>query len=134
MTNVAHFDYEKNHRLLIEAFERALMEQSNMELWLVGDGSLRQEIESLVQKKGLEGKVKFLGIRSDIPQLLSQADIFVLSSDYEGFGLVVAEAMAAGVPVISTAVARVKEILENGKYGIFVPVGNVEALAKKSYN
>jgi glycosyltransferase involved in cell wall biosynthesis len=130
LINVARFERVKNHKLLIEAFEEALMKQPNMELWLVGDGSLRREIELLVQKKDLTEKVKFLGIRSDIPQLLNQVDMFVLSSDYEGFGLVVAEAMAAGIPVISTAVAGVKEILENGKYGVLVPVGDAEALAK----
>jgi len=130
LINIARFSFEKNHRLLIEAFEKALMELSNMELWLVGDGSLRQEMELLVQRKGLADKVKFLGIRSDIPELLHQADMFVLSSDYEGFGLVVAEAMAAGVPVIATAVGGVPEVLGYGKYGILVPPGNAEALAK----
>lgn len=115
---------------MIEAFEKALKEQPNMEHWFVGDGSLRQQIELMVEEKGLKEKVKFLGVRSDISQLLNQADIFVLSSDYEGFGLVVVEAMAAGVPVISTAVAGVKEILEWGKYGVLVPAGDVQALSK----
>jgi glycosyltransferase involved in cell wall biosynthesis len=78
----------------------------------------------------LEEKVKFFGVRSDVPELLSQADIFVLSSDYEGFGLVVAEAMAAGLPVIATAIGGIPEILEGGRAGILVPPKDVDALAK----
>ena len=75
-------------------------------------------------------KVRFLGTRSDIPELLYQADMFVLSSDCEGLPLVLLEAMAAGVPVIATAVGGVPEVLGYGKYGILVPPGNAEALAK----
>lgn len=130
LINVARFAEQKNHALLIRAFSKAVQSCPNLELWLVGDGELRRDIEELVKQLGLEEKVKFLGVRSDVPELLSQADIFVLSSDYEGFGLVVAEAMASGLPVIATAVAGVTEVLEGGKAGILVPPKDADALAK----
>jgi len=130
LINVARLSREKNHALLVRAFSKAVQSCPNLELWLVGDGELRRDIEELVKQLGLEEKVKFFGVRSDVPELLSQADIFVLSSDYEGFGLVVAEAMAAGLPVIATAIGGIPEILEGGRAGILVPPKDVDALAK----
>lgn len=130
LINVARFVEEKNQKLLIEAFSKSIQEIPNLELWFVGDGPLRTEIEQLVEQKKLKEKVKFFGVRSDIPKLLSQADIFVLSSDYEGLPLSVLEAMAAGLPVIATAVGGVPEILEGGKAGVLVPPRDADALAK----
>ena len=130
LINVARLSREKNHALLVRAFSKAVQSCPNLELWLVGDGELRRDIEELVKQLGLEEKVKFFGVRSDVPELLSQADIFVLSSDYEEFGLVVAEAMAAGLPVIATAIGGIPEILEGGRAGILVPPKDVDALAK----
>ncbi|ADA66512.1 glycosyl transferase group 1 [Thermotoga petrophila RKU-10] len=130
LINVARLSREKNHALLVRAFSKAVQSCPNLELWLVGDGELRRDIEELVKQLGLEEKVKFFGVRSDVPELLSQADIFVLSSDYEGSGLVVAEAMAAGLPVIATAIGGIPEILEGGRAGILVPPKDVDALAK----
>ena len=101
-----------------------------MKLWLVGDGPLRPAVEKAIVKMGLERKVLFLGIRDDVPQLLAASDVFVLSSDYEGVPLTVLEAMAAGKPVVATAVGGVPELIEDGETGILVPPRNPEALAQ----
>lgn len=138
LLNVARFVPQKNHELLIEAYEIAArsLEKRNiqLQLWLVGDGPLRKKIEILVRSKRLEERVKFFGERGDIENILAHADIFVLSSDYEGFGLVVLEALAAGLPVIATKVAGVTEVLRDGEFGILVPPRNPVALAEAIVN
>lgn len=133
IVNVARFVAQKNHHLLIEAFERvvnmAKTERINVELWLIGDGPLRESIENLVKEKGLNKQVKFLGTRTDVSKILNQCDIFVLSSDYEGFAITLIEALACGLPAVATSVGVIPEVLENGKTGFFVPPGDVEGLS-----
>ncbi|MFN4224354.1 MAG: GT4 family glycosyltransferase PelF [Fervidobacterium nodosum] len=131
LLNVGRLVKPKNQFLLIRAFNKAVQEFPNLELWIVGDGELKQELEDLVKNLSLEEKVRFLGVRSDIPELLKVADIFVMSSDYEGVPISLLEALASGVPVISTAVGGVPEILESGRAGILVTPKDEEELAQK---
>jgi len=128
--HVGRFSPQKNHRLLLEAFSIASAECPKLKLWLVGDGELRPSIEEMVQKLGLGDRIRFLGTRSDIPKLMACCDIFVLSSKWEGFGLVIAEAMAAGKPVVATSVDGVPELVENGLTGLLVPPDDANALAE----
>jgi len=128
--HVGRFAPQKNHRLLVEAFAQALARLPSMELWLVGEGSLRPQVEEQVQKAGLVEHVRFLGLRRDIPELLSQADALLLPSDWEGVPLVVLEAMAAGKPVVATKVGGVPELVEHGVTGFLVPPGDPGALAE----
>lgn len=130
LLHVGTFAPQKNHLLLIEAFALAVKEYPMMQLWLVGDGPLRPDIEKLTKEKGLEGKVLFLGLRDDIPKLLSNSDIFLLPSAWEGVPLTVLEAMAAGKPVIATAVGGVPELVKDGETGILVPPGDPQALVQ----
>jgi glycosyltransferase involved in cell wall biosynthesis len=116
--SVARLDPQKNPRLLVEAFRRL---PSNCRLLLVGAGALRAELEGI-------DRVKLLGARSDIPELLSGADLFALASDWEGHPIAVMEAIAAGLPVVATAVGGVPEIV--GDAGVLVPPRDVEALAR----
>jgi glycosyltransferase involved in cell wall biosynthesis len=97
---------------------------------LVGGGKLGPELEKEAEALGLGDRVRFLGPRSDIPEILGAADVFVLSSDYEGSPLSIMEAMAAGKPVISTAVGGVPELVEDGRSGLLVPRGSPKALAE----
>jgi glycosyltransferase involved in cell wall biosynthesis len=83
-----------------------------------------------VNQLGLTNRVHFLGLRTDIPDVLGAADIFVLGSDYEGNPLSVIEAMAAGLPIVSTAVGGVPELLQNGKEGFIVQPGNADGLSE----
>jgi glycosyltransferase involved in cell wall biosynthesis len=86
-------------------------DEQQPELWMVGDGPLRSALTQLVSDLGLHAHVNMLGLRRDIPELLHQADIFVLSSDIEGSPLVLAEALACGVPVVATDASGVAELL-----------------------
>jgi len=90
---------------------------------------LKSKLESQISALGLQGRVHLLGQRSDIPELLNAADVFVLSSDYEGNPLSVMEAMAAGKPMICTAVGGVPELVEDG-CGLLVPPQDAQALSK----
>lgn len=96
-------------------------------LWIVGDGPLRNELEAQAMSLGLGGRVRFLGIRRDVPLLLRAADIFVLSSAWEGFCLAAAEAMATQLPVVVTDCGGVRETV--GDCGFMVPAGDSAALA-----
>ncbi len=121
----------KNHSLLLEAFSQGpASTDPRAHLLLVGAGDLRDELEKKARTLGLGARVSFMGLRADIPEVLSAADVFVLSSDWEGNPLSVMEAMAAGIPVISTAVGGVPELVEEGKSGLLVPRGDVSALAR----
>ena len=97
-------------------------------LKIAGDGELRPQIEELIEHLGLKNNVTLLGRRNDIPQLMQEADFFILPSAYEGFGLVVAEAMACGAFVIATNSGGVAEVM--GDTGLLVPPQDSEALAK----
>lgn len=80
-------------------------------LFIAGEGPLREELDSLVLRLGIEDSVRFLGLRRDLPAVMAAADAFVISSAWEGFGLVVAEALYAGLPVAATASGGIPEIL-----------------------
>lgn len=129
LVSVARLSPQKDHVTLIRAFSMAVSRQPDLHLLLVGDGPLRPQLEEEVRGLGLGGKVHFLGVRTDVPEILAAADVFVLSSRWEGNPLSVMEAMAAGKPVISMAVGGVPELVESGVTGFLVPPGDVQALA-----
>ena len=128
--HVGRFSPQKNHRLLIESFSRVLSKINNVKLVIVGDGDLRPEIEGIVNRNGLNNHIKFLGVRKDIADLLSASDIFVLSSDWEGLPLTVIEAMAAGKPVVATAVGGVPELIKDNVNGFLVQPKDPDSLAQ----
>lgn len=120
----------KDYPNLFHAIEISLKQydgHKNIYLFVVGDGDLRLELEHLITEKKLSTQVHLLGRRSDIPQLMSAADLFILSSSFEGFGLVVAEAMACQTYVVATDCGGVKEVM--GGTGILVPPKNSYKLA-----
>ncbi len=120
---------QKNHALLIRAFAK-LLKTRDARLMILGEGPLRAELEALVKSEGLIGKVVMPGFVSDPTAYYRSANLFVLSSDYEGFGNVIVEALACGIPVVSTdCPSGPAEILDGGRYGRLVPVGDADALA-----
>ncbi|MBQ7042387.1 MAG: glycosyltransferase [Muribaculaceae bacterium] len=121
---VAGFRYQKDQDTLIKAI--ALL-PNDYKLWLIGDGERRSILEDLVKELGIEKRVKFWGIRNDIPELLEQTDIVVLSSHFEGFGLVAVEGMIAGRPVIASDVEGLRDIVNDA--GILFPHQNYKQLA-----
>jgi glycosyltransferase involved in cell wall biosynthesis len=126
---VARFRAQKNHELLLEAFAQGPALQRKAHLVLVGDGPLRYQLEQRAQQLDVASQVHFLGARADIPEVLTAMDIFALSSDYEGSPLSVVEAMAAGLPVVSTRAGGVPELVEDGREGLLVRTGDVAGLS-----
>jgi glycosyltransferase involved in cell wall biosynthesis len=127
--HVGRIDANKNQGMLISAFSRLCASESvPMELWLVGDGDLLEAAQQQARTLGIENRVRFLGVRSDIPDLLRAADVFVFPSRWEGNPLSVMEAMATGLPVIATAVGGVPELVEDGVSGILIPNEDRDAL------
>ena len=119
----------KNYSLLVEAFARLAWQQTDLHLLFIGDGPVRAELEAQVQALNLAPFVHFLGMRSDIAELLSLLDAFVLSSLSEGLSIALLEAMAAGCPIVATAVGGNRELIQDGATGLLVPSGDGESLA-----
>ena len=127
--NVGRLTYPKNQHLLIKAFAEVVSKYPKVSLSIIGDGELRENLDTTVTTLGLNSSVKLLGKRNDIPHLLRNADIFVLSSRYEGLPLTVLEAMASGLPIISTAVGGVPDVVVENKNGFLVPNEDEQSLA-----
>ena len=111
----------KDQQTLLEAFRQIVSHYPEALLLIVGEGPMRQELEDQTRSLGLGAHVKFLGRRSDIPELLRLLDVFVLSSVSEGLPLTVLEAMAAGVPVVATDVGGLCEVVTDRETGLLVP-------------
>jgi len=126
---VARFFPQKNHPLLLQAFARGPAADPRARLLLVGTGPLVPQGQAEAKRLGITDKVHFLGLRSDIPDLLSAMDAFVLSSDWEGTPVAMLEAMAAGLPCIATTVGGVAELIHNGKEGLLVQRGDAAGIA-----
>jgi len=127
---VGRLEDQKDFPTLIKAFS-IIAKQRSARLLIVGEGTRRDQLEELIREQDLGDLVALPGFTPNPYAYMNAADVFVLSSQYEGFGNVIAEAMAIGTPVVSTDCPHgPREILEDGKYGILVPVANPEALAK----
>lgn len=100
------------------------------ELAIVGDGPERERVEDELARRSLEGRVRLLGERDDVPRLLAEADVFLLASRSEGLPLSVIEAMAAGLPIVASDVGGLKELVRDGETGVLVPPGDPVALAE----
>ena len=128
LISVGRFNDQKDYPNLINAFAILKKHSDDIKLNIVGDGELRPQIEALVTELKLDEDITLLGRRSDISELLNAADIFVMASKFEGFGLVVAEAMACECYVVATDSGGVAEVM--GDTGRLVPIKDSEALAE----
>jgi glycosyltransferase involved in cell wall biosynthesis len=126
---VARFSPQKNHALLLKAFAQGPASDPNAHLVLVGDGVLREQLQKQAKDLGLPGQIHFLGLRSDIADVLGAMDVFALSSDWEGNPLSVMEAMASGLPILSTAVGGVPDLFASGEQGLIVQPGDVQGFS-----
>lgn len=126
---VGRLEYVKGFDLLLKAFALVQQQFPTARLTIWGEGSKRKELESLRDELGLTPHVHFPGTTKEVMKALAEADLFVQTSRWEGFGNALCEAMAVGLPVISTSCSGPKEIIRNGIDGQLVPVENVDALA-----
>jgi glycosyltransferase involved in cell wall biosynthesis len=123
---------------LLNAFAtfKKVTSASNAKLLLLGRGDQEQYLRQLAVDLGIVGEVNFLGIRNDIPDIMSFADCFVLASRHEGFPLVILEAMASKLPIVCTNFLGGRDIIHNGVEGLVTEVGDTTAFAdsmKKIY-
>jgi glycosyltransferase involved in cell wall biosynthesis len=127
---VARLDHwGKGHKEFFTALS-TLKDRHPVEALIIGGGRREAEVKQLAAEMGLAGRVHFLGQRQDIPDLLSALDIFVLPSHSEGVSLALLEGMAAGLPVIATAVGGLPEVVTDGVNGLLIPPQDPEALAQ----
>lgn len=125
----------KGQRQFIRAAASVAQAHSKAYFIIVGDAAVsggyayRLELDGLCQGLGVTDRLRFLGWRDDMPEVMAALDVFVLPSHHEPFGRVVTEAMAAGKPVIATAAGGPLELIAHGRTGLLVPVGDVGALA-----
>jgi glycosyltransferase involved in cell wall biosynthesis len=129
LLQVARLDYLKDHATAVRTLERVVAQRPEARLVLVGEGPERDKIEAEVRQRRLNDRVRFLGLRTDIARLLAAADLFLLTSISEGIPLTVIEAMLAGLPVVSTRVGGVGEVVVDGETGLLAPAGDDHALA-----
>jgi glycosyltransferase involved in cell wall biosynthesis len=131
---VARLNYAKALEYMLQAFAIARKEFPAAKCLIVGDGELRRELEGWARDLGIEADTLFLGARTDVPELLSLMDIFVLSSITEGTPVSLLEAVVAKVPAVCTGVGGIPEVIENNVTGVLVPPRDVEKLAEGIIN
>lgn len=126
---VANYRRQKNYPNLLAAVARVRATHPGFVMLVVGQGPLADEVAATHASLGLGDGCRLLGYRDDVRRLLAAADLFILGSDYEGLPVAVMEAMAAGLPIVATAVGGVPEAVTDGESGLLVPPRDPEALA-----
>ena len=127
---VGRLSPEKGIDLFLRAAGRVLADQPNTKFIVVGDGPDQDQLCRLTRELRLEGKVCFLGRRSDMPEILASLDVLVLSSRFEGMPMTVLEGMASSRAIIATAVGEVPSVVHDGVTGLLIPPEDVDALHK----
>lgn len=119
----------KNHALFLKVARLLLEKHNNLRFAIVGGGELQEQSEALARQLGISDRVVFAGWRSDIDKVYADTDITVLTSDNEGTPVCLIESLSAGVPVVSTDVGGVRDVVFDGRNGYLAPKGDAEALA-----
>lgn len=118
----------KGHRYMIEAMASLVPQYPDLHLILVGDGELREELQTQVKKLGLCQHIHFLGNRSNVAELLEASDYFVLPSLWEGLSMALLEAMITGLPTVASEVSGTVQVITPGETGVLVPPGDIPGL------
>jgi glycosyltransferase involved in cell wall biosynthesis len=124
----ARLAFIKGHQILLQALVKLKQQRNDWVCWLVGDGNLRNDLKIMARKLNLEQNLKFLGSQKNIPSILKQADICVLSSLQESFPYAIMEAQIAGLPVVVTDAGGLPETVIHGQTGFISPKGNSESI------
>ncbi|MFW6009601.1 MAG: glycosyltransferase [archaeon] len=132
ITAMGRYTDQKGFDNLIKAVKNVIEKGYEIKLIIMGKGENKQQLNALIKKLNLKDKVELIGFKSNPYKYISESDLFVLSSNYEGFPNSLLEAMACEVPVISTdCPTGPSEIIDNNKNGILVPVGDVNKLTEE---
>jgi glycosyltransferase involved in cell wall biosynthesis len=130
VANVARLHPIKDQPMLLRAFAEVAAGRPDVDLLLVGDGPMRGELEALAGTLGIADRVRFLGVRHDVPEILGVVDVFALTSISEAASLTLIEAMASRLPVVVTDVGGNPELARDGREGRLVPRGDAPAMAR----
>jgi len=128
---VGNLRWLKGHDVLIDAAVEILRRAPDARFELIGEGPERQALTALAANRGIAHAIRFAGHSDDVPGRLADADLFVLPSRTESFPNAILEAMAAGLPVVASAVGGILELIEDGRTGWLVPPGDAPALASR---
>ena len=128
IVSVGRLIEQKNQKMMINAFSKLEKKYPNYELWIYGEGNYRDELERLIRELGLEKKVFLPGNSKDIFTVISDAEFFVMSSNYEGMPNALLEAMCLGLPVISTKVSGAIDVIKNEYNGLLVDIDDIDGL------
>jgi glycosyltransferase involved in cell wall biosynthesis len=128
--NVGRLAPQKGQRHLIRAMPLLLERVPRAHAVIAGGGDLEEFLRDLAEEMGVAEHVHVLGARKDVPELMHAMDVFAMPSIWEGFGLVLLEAMAAGRPIVASRVATIPEVVVDGETGLLVPAGDPLALAE----
>ncbi len=126
---VGRFEEAKDYPTMIAAFATLARIRPTSRLLLVGQGSLQHEVEARAKASGVGDRIRFLGVRRDVPEIMSAVDGYLLSSAWEGMPVAVLEAAAVGLPVVATRVGGVPEVVDDGVTGFLTPSHDPAALA-----
>lgn len=127
--HVGRFVEQKNHGGLLEIFARISKAIPAARLLLVGDGPFQEDVKKDIAARGLQKEAVCAGVRTDVPQLMSNSDLFLFPSFHEGFGLVAIEANGAGLPVVASKIPGVTEAVADGETAFLFPLPGVEEMA-----
>lgn len=131
---VGRFEAAKDYPNLIHAFADVARQRPEGRLWIAGEGPLQEVIHRMVTELKLLEVVRFLGLRTDVPELLTAADAYVLSSAWEGLPNSLMEALALGIPAVATSVGGVPELIKHGETGLLAAPGQAISLAQAMLN
>lgn len=130
LVHVGGFTYEKNHIRLIAIFQELLFFYPGAQLYLIGDGPLRKDMEGIVKQKKLDKRIRFLGVQHNVMQLIAEADVLLLPSIIEGLPGVILEAFYCKIPVVAYDVGGVGELLINNGTGHLIKKGDETAFVQ----
>jgi glycosyltransferase involved in cell wall biosynthesis len=135
VTMVGRLAAQKNYPMLLRVAQKAKLKGLSAHFLIVGGGQMYDELNEMARQLDVLDIVHFMGIRTDIPQVLAASDIFLFTTNFEGFPNALLEAMAAGLPIVSTNFAGVDELVQNGITGLIVPIDDANAACDciKSY-
>ncbi|HSW09530.1 MAG TPA: glycosyltransferase [Bacillota bacterium] len=128
---VGRLEPAKDYPSLVKAFAKVGDQHPTSVLLVAGEGSCRPQVERMVADLGVTGRIRLLGLRDDVPDLMRAADAYVMSSAWEGMPLVLLEASASGLPIVATDTGGNREVVRDGSSGFLVPPSDPDSLARK---